>query len=116
MTERHLTDAERYHLLRLLENNPGLPQRALANELNISLGKLNYCLNALIEKGWVKARNFRHSANKLGYLYQLTPSGILEKAAVTQRFLERKLHEHERLTAEIAQLQKEVQALNQVEG
>lgn len=111
MTDRQLTDAERYQLMTLIANNPELSQRQLAQQLDISLGKLNYCLRALMEKGWVKARNFRQNPQKLGYLYQLTPSGIREKAVVTQRFLERKIEEHEKISAEIAALKREVSAL-----
>ena len=70
-------------LLRLLESKPTLSQRALARELGISLGKINYCLNALIDKGWIKVKNFRDSDNKLGYIYLVTPRGIESKATIT---------------------------------
>ena len=73
-----------------------------------SVGKINYCLNALIDKGWVKVRNFRNSQNKLGYAYLLTPRGIERKAAITVQFLRRKLAEYEALKAEIAQLRREI--------
>ena len=92
-----------------LEDNPNTSQRELAREVGYSLGKLNYCLNALKEKGWVKAENFRNSQNKTAYLYKLTPTGITEKARVTRRFLQRKLEEHEALQHEIEQLKQEVQ-------
>lgn len=105
-----LTDSDRYQLLRALEQNPNLSQRQLATELGYSLGKLNYCLKALKEKGWVKVENFRNSQNKSAYFYQLTPSGVTEKARVTQRFLQRKLEEHERVQREIEALKKEVAA------
>jgi EPS-associated MarR family transcriptional regulator len=95
-------------LLRLLETKPNLSQRALARELGISLGKINYCLNALVEKGWVKVKNFRNSDNKLGYVYLVTPRGIESKATITVRFLRHKLDEYEQLKREIALLQREV--------
>ena len=65
-----------YKLMRLLEENPGLSQRDAARELGVSLGKINYCLRALIARGWVKATNFKNSQNKAAYLYMVTPSGI----------------------------------------
>ena len=99
-----------FRLLRLLETRSELSQRELARELGTSLGKINYCLNALIDKGWVKVRNFRNSQNKLAYAYLLTPRGIERKAAITVQFLRRKLAEYENLKAEIAQLQREVGA------
>src|SRR4029453_10675927 len=95
-------------LLRLLESKPNLSQRALARELGISLGKINYCLNALIAKGWIKVKNFRNSDNKLGYVYLLTPHGIESKAMITVHFLRNKLDEYEQLKREIALLQREV--------
>ena len=103
-----LTDADRYQLLRALENNPNLSQRQLATELGYSLGKLNYCLKALKEKGWVKAENFRNNQNKSAYLYQLTPAGVAEKARVTRRFLQRKLEEHQQIEQEIEALRQEI--------
>ena len=95
-------------LLRLLEARPELSQRDLARELRTSLGKINYCLNALIDKGLVKARNFRNSRNKLGYAYLLTPRGIDSKATIAVQFLKRKMAEYETLKIEIEQLQREV--------
>jgi len=68
-----------FDLLRRLEQNPDCTQRELANEMGISLGKVNYCLKKLIEKGWVKAKNFHNSNNKTAYAYLLTPKGIEEK-------------------------------------
>ena len=85
-----------------------MSQRALARELGVSLGKTNYCLRALIDKGYIKASNFRKSSAKGRYLYCLTPKGIAAKARITRRFLDRKLREHEALTREIAQLQQEI--------
>ena len=97
-----------YRLLRLLDASPRLTQRELARELGVSLGKVNCCVNALIEKGWVKARNFRNSNNKLAYAYLLTPRGIEQKAAITVHFLRRKVTEYESLKKEIARLRREV--------
>lgn len=102
--------ATRYRVLKLLEENPGLSQRELAGELGISLGKANYCVRALIDRGWVKMVNFGRSGNKVAYLYKLTPSGISEKARAARRFLDYKLEEHERLTSEIDHLRKEILA------
>ena len=96
-----------FRLLRLIEANPEITQRELAEQAGISLGKVNYCLRALIDKGWVKAGNFSRSQQKHRYLYQLTPAGIAEKARITGRFLKRKIAEHEALTREIEQLRKE---------
>lgn len=103
-----LTDELRYQLLRCLEQNPALTQRELAKELGISLGKANYCIKALIEKGWVKVGNFRHNQNKLGYAYLLTPKGLEEKAVVTLSFLKRKQQEYNALVAELEALHQEV--------
>ncbi len=98
-------------LLRLIEARPDLSQRDLARELGTSLGKLNYCLNALINKGLVKVRNFRNNRNKLGYAYLLTPTGIESKAAILMHFLRRKVDEYESLKQEIEQLQVELAAI-----
>jgi EPS-associated MarR family transcriptional regulator len=95
-------------VLRLLEQNPDVTQRALAEHLGVSLGKANYCLQALIARGFVKARNFHNSNNKRAYLYILTPKGIEEKSRISVTFLKRKIHEYEQLKKEIAQLQFEV--------
>jgi len=97
-----------FRLLRLLEARSDLSQRDLARELGASLGKVNYCLNALIDKGLVKVRNFRNSRNKLGYAYLLTPRGIDSKATIAVHFLQRKMAEYETLKVEIEQLQREV--------
>ena len=94
--------------MRILQANPDITQRELAQQLGISVGWLNYCLKALVEKGWVKMKNFTHSKNKFGYVYVLTPSGMAEKAALTGRFLQRKMNEYEALRAEIEDLQSEV--------
>ena len=102
-----LTDEYRYRILKLLEADPHASQRKIADELGISLGRVNFCLQALIEKGLVKANNFRSSTNKRAYLYLLTPRGIEEKARVTARFLRAKLDEYEALKREVEQLQHE---------
>jgi len=94
--------------LRLLETNPEMTQRELAEALGVSLGAANYCLKALVEKGWVKLENFQNNPNKLGYLYLLTPMGMAAKTTLTARFLRRKLAEYEALKAEIEQLRCEV--------
>ena len=96
-----------YKILKAIEDNPSHSQRQLSQELGISLGKLNYCLKALIEKGLVKAGNFRKNPQKQDYLYLLTPKGIEVKAKVTLRFLKRKVKEYESLKREIEELRKE---------
>lgn len=102
-----LSDEYRYKILKRLESDPEISQRELAGELGISLGRVNYCVQALIEKGLVKAKNFRNSKNKKGYAYLLTPRGIEDKARITMEFLKIKLAEHEALTKEIHRLQAE---------
>jgi len=103
-----MNDDIRYHLLRQIQKNPKITQRELASEAGISLGKANYCLRALMEKGLVKADNFRSSPKKLRYLYKLTPKGLEEKARVTYSFLKRKQREYENLKEEIERLRQEV--------
>jgi EPS-associated MarR family transcriptional regulator len=98
-----------YRVLRLLQDNPDLTQRELAERLGVSVGGLNYCLKALMEKGWVKMHNFSQSKNKFGYAYILTPQGLAEKAQLTSSFLRRKMQEYEVLKAEIDSLKAEVQ-------
>lgn len=102
-----LDETTHYGLLKTLEENPGLSQRDLAKRLGVSLGKINYCLNALVTKGSVKINNFRNSDNKLAYAYLLTPSGVEQKARMTVEFLQVKVQEYERLRAEIAELKRE---------
>jgi len=104
-----VTDEVRYKLLKLLKPNPGLSQRDVARELGISVGKVNYCLQALVQKGWIKVANFKNSKNKIGYMYLLTPRGIDAKARLTTEFLRYKLQEYEELSAEIAQIRDEVE-------
>ncbi len=95
-------------VLRHLEDNPNVTQRELAETLGVSLGKTNYCLKALINKGLVKAKNFKNSANKRAYLYILTPKGIETKTRISVRFLQRKMEEYEALKLEIEQLKSEL--------
>lgn len=102
-----LTEENRYQLLKLLEQNPSLNQRELAKAMGLSLGKTNYCLNALIEKGLVKVANFKRSKTKINYAYFLTPKGLDEKARVTMQFLKRKQQEYELLVKELEELQRE---------
>ncbi|MBW6507611.1 MAG: MarR family EPS-associated transcriptional regulator [Rhodobacteraceae bacterium] len=91
----------RFRVLRLLQDNPEMSQREISAALGVSFGGVNYCLHALAEKGMIKVRNFRASDNKRRYAYVLTPQGIAEKAALTGRFLRRKMAEYEALKAEI---------------
>jgi EPS-associated MarR family transcriptional regulator len=103
-----LPDDVRFRILRLLEANPNISQRELAEELGISVGRINYCVRALVDKGFVKLQNFRSSTNKLRYAYLLTPAGISARAAMTADFLRRKLAEFERLRQEIDGLMSEL--------
>ena len=97
-----------YRIIKILEENPEISQRELAQEMGVSLGKANYCLKGLIEKGIVKANNFKNSNNKLAYAYLLTPKGIEEKSRITARYLKRRLKEYEELKKEIETLKEEV--------
>ena len=99
-----------FRVMRILQDNPDLTQRELAEKLGVSVGGLNYCLNALIDKGWVKMQNFQNSKNKFKYVYLLTPQGIAEKVALTSRFLERKMQEYETLKSEIESLHQDVKS------
>jgi EPS-associated MarR family transcriptional regulator len=99
-----LEDETRYKLLKLLNSNPELSQREVARELGISLGKVNYCLRSLMQRGWVKAVNFKNNGRKSAYMYLLTRRGIEEKTRVTVRFLQRKLAEYEELRLEIERI------------
>ena len=103
-----IQEEARFKILRLLHENPELTQRELGERVGISLGAVNYCLRALIERGLVKAGNFSRNPNKLGYAYVLTPAGIAEKTLLTGRFLKRKVEEYEALKLEIAALSREV--------
>lgn len=93
--------------IRVLHQHPEMTQRQLASELGVSVGRAHYCLRALIAKGLVKAKNYTNSRNKAAYLYILTPRGLMAKAALTRRFLERKMREYDELAAEIERLRRE---------
>ena len=103
-----LQEENHLKVLRFLETNPHLSQRELADALGVSLGKTNYCLKALLGKGFIKMQSFKKSQNKLAYAYLLTPTGITEKAGLTVRFLARKVAEYESLTLEIEALKSEM--------
>ena len=112
MNKAMLDDSTRYRLLKHLTEHPDCTQRELAAAMGISLGKANYCLNALVEKGLIKAGNFRRNLDKGSYAYLLTPEGVQEKARVTVRFLQRKMEEYDALQDEIGVLRREVDALD----
>ncbi len=113
-----MPSAETAHLqlLKLIERSPGLSQRDLARELGVSLGKTHYVLRALVEKGWVKANNFRRNDNKLAYAYLLTPVGVSEKIRLTREYLRRKEQEFTAIVAEIESLRREVSAHGHVDS
>lgn len=98
-----------YQILKTLDEQPDLPQRALAKKLGVSLGKANYCLAALAEKGLLKINNFRTSANKIAYVYLLTPKGVEQKSRLAVEFLNIKVKEYERLREEIQELRSEAE-------
>ena len=99
-------------VLRILETNPQISQRELSEALGVSLGKTNYCLKALLDKGLIKIQNFRNSKNKLAYSYLLTPHGIEQKANMTLRYLQKKTQEYDLLSLEIAELKREIEETN----
>ena len=103
----HKSDAE-YIILKKFEDNPYLTQRELSKELGVSLGKTNYIIKALIDKGWLKLKNFKRSDKKLGYSYLLTTQGIAEKAMLAQKFLKKKSDEYNKLKEEIENLRNEL--------
>lgn len=106
-----INERDRFRLLKLLEANPELTQRELAQELGMSLGKLNYCLRALVMKGLVKASNFKNSKQKSAYLYVLTAKGIEARARLTVQFLAHKLVERDQLAVEIEELRAAVREM-----
>jgi len=110
MTSRRsqLQEDTYFRVLRMFQDNPDMTQREIAERLGVSTSGMNYCLNALIDKGWVKVHNFSQSKNKFGYIYVLTPQGIVEKVTLTGRFLKRKQAEYEALKAEIEGLSQEL--------
>jgi len=115
MTDSALDDETHYKLFKLVEEHPDMNQRQLAQEMGVSVGKLNYCLKALVDVGLVKMGNFARSTHKLGYAYILTPSGIAEKSRVTARFLARKETEYEALKTELDLLRLEAQTFKEQE-
>lgn len=96
-----------YKLMRLLDANPGMSQRDAARALGVSLGKVNYCLQALIGRGWIKASNFKNSQNKAAYLYVLTPRGLQGKARLAIEYLKERMREYEELRVEIEEMRRE---------
>ncbi len=104
------SDEVHYRLMKLIERHPRVTQRELAVELGISLGKVNYCLGALVKKGHIKLDTFRRNPNKRHYIYLLTPSGIEFRARATVRFLRRKVEEYEMLKREIDVLKTEIES------
>ena len=103
----HKSDTE-YTILKILKDNPKMTQRQMAKELGLSLGRTNYVIHALIDKGWMKLSNFKRSDNKLGYLYVITSKGITEKGILAKNFLERKSAEYFKLKNEIEILKREL--------
>ncbi len=110
MTSRQAKQQEDnyFRVMRILHDSPEITQRELAEKLGLSVSGLNYCLKALIDKGWVKIQNFSNNKNKMGYAYLLTPTGVLQKALLTSNFLQRKMQEYEALNQEIKQIKQEV--------
>ena len=111
-----LKDEIAYKLLKLIEECPQLSQREIAHKMGISLGKTNYCLKALIGKGFIKFQNFYNNKKKSAYIYFLTPQGVEEKAQVTYRFLQKKIKEYETIKTEIENLKNEAVMNNEVRG
>lgn len=106
--QANLQEDTKFRVMRILEVDPEITQRELSKRLGVSLGGVNYCLSALIDKGLVKARNFSNNANKVSYVYLLTPKGVREKSELTVRFLQRKMQEYEDLRREIELLEWQV--------
>ena len=109
-TEQSLHLEIHFKVMRLLQDKPDMSQRQMAKALGLSLGKTNYCVQALLAKGWLKLQNFSGNTNKQAYAYLLTPEGIANKAQLTTRFLQRKQQEYVLLKAEIEALQREASA------
>ena len=98
---KYKSNENNFQVLRVIKNNPNSSQRELASNLNFSLGKLNYCINALKEKGLVKMKNFKSNSNKIGYVYILTPKGINIKTKLTINFMKKKMKEYDELRNEL---------------
>ena len=94
-------DQDHFNVLRTISKKPHFTQRKLASKLGFSLGKLNYCLNSLKQKGYLKINNFRRSKKKINYLYKLTPQGISEKTKLTINFMKKKIKEYDELKKEL---------------
>jgi len=107
-TKSKIQEEARFQILRFVHENPEIPQRELSARLGVSLGAVNYCLKALMDRGLVKIQNFNKSPNKIGYSYFLTPAGITEKTLLTARFLQRKKLEYDALKKEIGELSTEL--------
>ena len=105
-------EQNQYQILKSLEQDPNFTQRQLSNDLGVSLGKINYCLKSLIEKGFIKVNNFRNSNNKIQYSYLLTPKGIEEKAKLTLDFIRIKTQEYDTLKQEIESLKQEAKNMD----
>ena len=101
-----------FQILKSLERDSRPTQRQLSNDLGVSLGKVNYCLKSLIEKGFIKVNNFRNSNNKIQYSYLLTPKGIEEKAKLTLGFIRIKTQEYDTLKQEIKDLKREAKNMD----
>ncbi len=112
MTTRRQTsnDDTLFWTLKQLQEKPGVTQRTLAKEVGINVSSINFCLKALVDKGWIKMGNFSKNPDKLSYAYLLTPTGVAEKAALTRRFLQRKMAEYEKLREELEALQLEAKS------
>ena len=107
MNKKINNSEEELEILRKIEENPNLTQRQIADHLGLSLGKINYLIKALLEKGGVKVDNFKRSDNKLGYLYLLTPEGVERKRKLTLLFIQRKSEEFDKLKAELSRTEKQ---------
>ena len=105
---QQITDEIHLKVLDIIDEQPQITQRELSRQLNISLGKVNYCLKALLDKGLLKVNNFKNSKNKRAYIYLLTPKGIEQKTLLTAKFLKHKMAEFEALKQEIAQLKQKL--------
>lgn len=116
MNVPEISDEVRYRLLKFLEQHPDASQRDLARELGVSVGKINYCVRALITKGWVKAQSFKNSRNKSAYMYALTPKGMEAKIELTYEFLRWKVKEHDILLEQIEALRHEIRGFGAGEG
>ena len=115
MTNKNPKEEYKYEdleILRYLQDNQNVSQRELARIMGVSLGKINFILNALIKKGAIKVRNFRNNKNKLAYAYYLTPTGFKEKTTLTVKFFQRKLHEYDTIKREIERLEEDMKKIN----